>query len=167
MSQKSLPEKKPILVFGMGGCGSNLVEYAATQKKDRVSYIVCDTDRQTLDLHKGVTQMGLNRDSDYEYHGLCIAEEYFSQDVKILILAAGMGGSTGTTLSTILAREARRRGIQTLSVVTLPFSDEGEMTLSRAASGLDTLRKESDCILILDNAMLEHRYQNFYVNEFF
>lgn len=167
LSLHSLSDMKRILVFGVGGCGSNLVDYAAIQKKNCVSYIVCDTDKQALDSHKGTARLNFDRDSDNESQVVRIAEKYMSQDIKILILASGMGGSTGTTLSTLFAKEARRRGIQTISVVTLPFGYEGEMTLSRAAIGLNALRKESKCILILDNANLEQKYHNSYLHEYF
>jgi len=72
----------------------------------------------------------------------------------MLFITAGMGGGTGTGASPVIAKMAKDRGILTVAVVTLPFSNEGNESLSKAIDGVRELEKNVDSLIIINNEKL-------------
>jgi len=71
----------------------------------------------------------------------------------LVVITAGMGGGTGTGVSPIVAKIAKRKGAIVMSMVSTPFKVERGRVL-RAESGLEMLRKSCDSTVILDNNRL-------------
>ncbi|MDD2949998.1 MAG: cell division protein FtsZ, partial [Sulfuricurvum sp.] len=72
----------------------------------------------------------------------------------IVFVAAGLGGGTGTGAAPIIAKIAKEVGALTIAVVTKPFSFEGKKRLKLAEDGLNELKNESDCIVVIPNDKL-------------
>ena len=72
----------------------------------------------------------------------------------MVFITAGMGGGTGTGASPIIAREAQKKGILTVGIVTIPFLFERERQINKALDGLDMLAKEVDALLVINNQRL-------------
>ena len=72
----------------------------------------------------------------------------------MVFITAGMGGGTGTGASPNIAREARKKGILTVGIVTIPFLFERERQIDKALDGLDALAKEVDALLVINNQRL-------------
>ena len=71
----------------------------------------------------------------------------------LVFLTAGMGGGTGTGSAPVVAEIAKEQGSIVVSIVTTPFDAElGRM--DNAKSGLEKLRRTSDCTIVLDNNRL-------------
>ena len=69
----------------------------------------------------------------------------------MIILVAGMGKGTSTTLTPAVALLAKNMGILTIGLVTLPFACEGKAKVIAAVEGITELRKYVDTLIVLDS----------------
>lgn len=159
-----------IKIIGVGGGGGNAVAQMYREGIHGVRFLVCNTDRKALETSIVPDQLtlgpGLGAGGRPE-KGRELAEEsiekirgIFEPDVKMIFLTAGMGGGTGTGASPVIAREARSRGILTVGIVTLPFLFERFTCIDKALDGLETLSKEVDAMLVVNNERLRELYPN-------
>ena len=77
-------------------------------------------------------------------------------DAGRVILLAGLGGSTGSGVTPILARWAREAGAQVVAVVVMPFSFESRR-IQCAEVVLERLMCEADAVVTYSNADLIER----------
>jgi len=73
---------------------------------------------------------------------------------EILIAIAGMGGGSGSAAAPIVAREAKKCGIQTIFLVTLPFSFEGHKRRILAEKSIENLIIDADIVIPIANDIL-------------
>lgn len=153
-----------IKVIGIGGGGCNAVNSMYRQGIKGCSFYVCNTDSQALysspvpskiQLGKGLGAgcdpiKGRNAALDSQ----AALEAILSEDTQMLFLTAGMGGGTGTGATPVVAKMAKDKGILTIAVVTIPFSDEGSQAITRAINGISELEKNVDSLLIINNDKL-------------
>lgn len=157
-----------IKVMGVGGGGCNAVNYLYAQGVKDISFLVCNTDKQSLDASSVPAKLqlgpGLGAGGKPE-----VAKEYAEQNreriketlndgTKMLFLTAGMGGGTGTGASSIIASVAREMGILTVGIVTIPFSFEGQKKIKKAMVGVAELAEQVDAILVINNEKLRQIY---------
>lgn len=171
-----LPKEKSsiIKVIGVGGGGSNAVNYMFGQDIDGVNFIICNTDAQALSqsnvpnkiqLGPLLTQ-GLGAGANPEI-GRQATEESLEEIRKILevntkmaFITAGMGGGTGTGGAPILAKICKDLGILTVGIVTTPFAYEGKKRFAQAEEGIQMLKDYVDTLLVISNDKLRHQYGN-------
>jgi cell division protein FtsZ len=169
-----LPKEKSsiIKVIGIGGGGSNAVNYMYNQHIEGVNFIVCNTDAQAIanspvpnkiQLGPHLTQ-GLGAGANPRI-GEQATEESFEEIRKILevntkmaFITAGMGGGTGTGGAPIVAKICRELGILTVGIVTTPFSYEGKKRMMQADEGVNRLKENVDTLLIISNDKLRQKY---------
>jgi len=65
-----------------------------------------------------------------------------------------MGGGTGTGSAPVVASVAKRMGMLTIGIVTIPFYFEKQQKIIRALKGVDEMRKNVDALLIINNERL-------------
>lgn len=156
------PSNSMIKVIGVGGGGCNAVTYMYNQNIDGCHFIVCNTDAAALhssnvpvkiQMGKGLGA-GCNptegRNAALESQDQ-IAKTVLDNGTEMLFITAGMGGGTGTGAAPVIAQMARERGILTVAVVTVPFDNEGNESLSKAVDGIHELEKNVDSLLIIKN----------------
>lgn len=176
MIQFDLPKEQSsiIKVIGVGGGGSNAVNYMHSLEIGGVDFIVCNTDAQALasskvpnkiQLGPSLTQ-GLGAGANPEI-GRQATEESLNEIRKILevntkmaFVTAGMGGGTGTGGAPIIAQICRDMGILTVGIVTTPFSYEGKKRASYAVEGIQQLKSCVDTLLVISNDKLRHQFGN-------
>ena len=73
---------------------------------------------------------------------------------KIVFVTAGLGGGTGTGAAPTVAQVAQDEGALTISIVTIPFTAEGERRRANADAGLKRLRSVSDTVIVVPNDRL-------------
>jgi cell division protein FtsZ len=78
-----------------------------------------------------------------------------------------MGGGTGTGAAPVIASMAKKKGILTVGVVTIPFRNQGNETMSKAIDGINELEKNVDSLLIIDNEKLFDFYGDVLLQEAF
>jgi cell division protein FtsZ len=165
-------QSSQIKVMGVGGGGSNAVNYMFEHGIKGVDFVICNTDLQALEasviptkiqLGKNLTE-GLGAGSDPDV-GMKAAQEssdriseLLDANTKMLFITAGMGGGTGTGAAPVIAEIAREKGILTIAVVTHPFANEGGYRKQYAKDGLEELKKYVDTLLIINNDKLIEIY---------
>jgi cell division protein FtsZ len=85
----------------------------------------------------------------------------------MLFITAGMGGGTGTGAAPVIASMAKKKGILTVGVVTLPFTFEGPESMSKAIDGINELEKNVDSLLIINNEKLYDYYGDLLLQDAF
>ena len=161
-------------VMGIGGGGSNAVNYMYKQGIKGVDFVVCNTDSQALEespvpnkIQLGVNLTeGLGAGANPEIGKLAALESYeelknlLETQTKMLFITAGMGGGTGTGAAPIIAEMAKEFDILTVGIVTIPFSFEGKNRESQAIKGLEKLKRSVDSLIIINNNKLREVYGN-------
>jgi cell division protein FtsZ len=163
-----------IKVIGVGGGGSNAVNHMYAHGITGVDFIVCNTDRQALDLSPVPVKLQLgpslteglgagsvpDRGKDAAQENLDEIRQLLSSRTKMLFVTAGMGGGTGTGAAPVVAGIARELGILTVGIVTMPFQWEGPKRRKQALSGMEELRNVVDTLLVINNDRLREQYGN-------
>ena len=81
-------------------------------------------------------------------------EKLLSDGTKMVFITASMGGGTGTGSAPVVASVAKRMGMLTIGIVTIPFYFEKTQKIIRALKGVDEMRKNVDALLIINNERL-------------
>ncbi|EHM52167.1 cell division protein FtsZ [Cardiobacterium valvarum] len=153
-----------IKVIGIGGGGCNALKQMMDFDLQGVELIVANTDKQVLQenpiqnkLQLGVkTTRGMGAGSKPEV-GRQAAEEDRDKirdalnGADMVFIAAGMGGGTGTGAAPVIANVARDMGILTVAIVTKPFTFEGVPRMRKAEAGIEVLKSEVDCLVVIPN----------------
>ena len=176
MIQFDLPKQQSsiIKVIGVGGGGSNAVNYMHSLGIESVDFLVCNTDAQALALSQvpnkiqlgpSLTQ-GLGAGANPEI-GRQATQESLEEirrilevNTKMAFVTAGMGGGTGTGGAPIIAKICRDMGILTVGIVTTPFSYEGKKRSAYANEGIQQLKSCVDTLLVISNDKLRHQFGN-------
>jgi cell division protein FtsZ len=163
-----------IKVIGVGGGGSNAVNYMHSLGIEGVDFVVCNTDSQALSLSPVSNKVqlgphltqGLGAGANPEI-GKQSCEESMDDISKILkvntrmaFITAGMGGGTGTGGAPVVSKICRELGILTVGIVTTPFTYEGRKRMQQAQAGIDRMREHVDTILIISNDKLRQQFGN-------
>ena len=165
--------KSIIKVIGVGGGGSNAVNFMNSIGIRNVEFIICNTDIQALHSSsvKNQLQIGMELtkglgaganpvkgkeaalESSHE-----IRELLRNDGTKMLFITAGMGGGTGTGAAPIIAQIAKELDILTVGIVTLPFEFEGKIKMDKALAGIDELKISCDSVITILNQRLIEIY---------
>jgi len=163
-----------IKVVGVGGGGSNAINYMFRQGIKGVDFVVCNTDAQALQnspvpnkIQLGVTLTeGLGAGADPEIgqqaaiESISDIEKILETNTKMLFITAGMGGGTGTGAAPVIAQLSKEKEILTVGIVTMPFQFEGKMRQEQAQKGIEKLRKQVDSLIVINNNKLREVYGN-------
>lgn len=176
-----LHEPSIIKVIGVGGGGSNAVNYMFEKKIKDVEFAICNTDRQALhkspiptkiQLGANLTQ-GLGAGTDAAKGREAALETI--EEIKALMggatqmvfITAGMGGGTGTGAAPVIAQVAKEMGKLTVSVVTAPYTWEGLDKKEQALEGIEQLKEFSDTVLVVLNDKLEELFEDMTLTQAF
>jgi len=156
-----------IVAVGVGGGGGNMIGYMLKEAIPGIELIMANTDAQVLEQGSAATKIqlgakltkGLGAGMKPEVGKESALESYEDlsralEGADIVFVAAGLGGGTGTGAAPIIAKCAKDVGALTIAVVTKPFSFEGKKRLKLAEDGLQELKNESDCIVVIPNDKL-------------
>ena len=170
-----------IKVIGVGGGGSNAVNYMYSQNVEGVDFIVCNTDAKALELSEITNKIqlgphltqGLGAGANPNV-GKKATEESLDEirrilevNTKMAFICAGMGGGTGTGGAPIIAKICQEMGILTVGIVTTPFSFEGPKRRAQAEAGIRELEPFVDTLLVVSNDKLKMLYTNLKIREAF
>ena len=164
----------PIKVIGVGGGGSNAVNYMHEQGIKGVDFIVCNTDNQALEasnvpvrIQLGTTlTAGQGAGSRPEIGKNAAIENLddvlnkLEDNTTMVFVTAGMGGGTGTGAAPVIAQACNDIGILTVGIVTVPFNFEGKRRATQAGEGLEAMRAAVDTLLVIRNDKLRELFGN-------
>ena len=159
--------KTRIKVIGAGGAGNNTINRMAQVGIKGIETIAINTDAQdllytTCDkkllIGKELTQ-GLGAGSNPR-----IGEESAKEneaDLKklltgsdIVFITCGLGGGTGTGSAPFVALLAKKMGILSVGIVTMPFNMEGSHRFENAMIGLEKLEQNVNTLIVIPNEKL-------------
>ncbi len=163
-----------IKVIGVGGGGGNAVNYMYKQNIPDINFVVCNTDKQALELSPVPNKLilgfnitkGLGAGNVPEVGRECAeaSEEdirnLFCDQTEMVFITAGMGGGTGTGAAPVVARLAKESGMLTIGIVTVPFLFEGDKKIVKALDGAAEMRKHVDALLVINNQNLLELYKD-------
>lgn len=178
LSSMQFDSESMIMVIGVGGAGGNAVNHMQTMNITGVNFVVCNTDKQALNNCNVVNKIqigpgiGAGNDPAVGRKYAIESEEQLrslleTSGVRMLFIAAGMGGGTGTGASPVIAKLAHELGILTVAVVTMPFRMEGPGRYNSAVDGISELNKWVDSLLVIDNERLRKLYGKLPLKEAF
>ena len=134
-----------IKVIGVGGGGSNAVNFMHQSGIEGVDYIVCNTDAQALNdstiaqklqLGPELTR-GLGAGSDPAIGAEAMIESkqalksMIGEEARMVFITACLGGGTGTGAAPIVGQLAREMDLLSVGIVTMPFEFEGRRKTAR------------------------------------
>jgi cell division protein FtsZ len=156
-----------IRVVGVGGSGSNAVNYMVGSKVKGVEFIAINSDAQDLhhslakrkiNIGKNLTRgLGAGGNPDMGRRAAEETREEIANALKgsdMIFITGGMGGGTGTGAAPVVAKIARETGALTVGVVTKPFLFEGQERMRSALQGIEELKKEVDALITIPNDRL-------------
>lgn len=178
-----LPKQKSsiIKVLGVGGGGSNAVNFMFSQEVEGVDFIICNTDAKAIEQSKVPNKIqlgpyltqGLGAGANPEV-GKAATEESLEEikrilevNTKMAFITVGMGGGTGTGGAPIIAKICKELGILTVGIVTTPFGFEGPRRMNQAEEGIKQLKPFVDTLLVISNDKLRMQYGNLKMGEAF
>ena len=156
-----------IKVIGVGGGGGNAVEHMVRERIEGVEFFAVNTDAQalrktavgqTIQIGSGITK-GLGAGANPEVGRNAADEDREAlraalDGADMVVIAAGMGGGTGTGAAPVVAEVAKDLGILTVAVVTKPFNFEGKKRMAFAEQGITELSKHVDSLITIPNDKL-------------
>lgn len=160
-------QKAKIKVVGTGGAGNNTINRISEVGISGAETIAMNTDAQDLLYTNADVKVLLGRDVT---HGLGagsipqVGEEAAKEsehEIKqklmgadMVFITCGLGGGTGTGSAPVIADIAKKSGILTVAVVTLPFNVEGQRRYENAILGLEKLEGIVDTLIVIPNDKL-------------
>lgn len=170
-----------IKVVGVGGGGSNAVNFMFNQGFRDVEFVVCNTDAQALysshvpsKIQLGTSLLGGLGAGSIPENGREAAiqseesiREMLGDGTKMVFITAGMGGGTGTGAAPVIARVAKELGILAIGIVTKPFRFEGPTKNRAAEKGIAEMRQYCDTVIEILNDKIRDHFGNMAMNQAF
>ncbi|MCK5740305.1 cell division protein FtsZ [bacterium] len=159
--------KTTIKIVGAGGAGNNALSRMVEVGIKGVETIAVNTDAQDLLfanadhkilLGKNITK-GLGAGSDPSLGEEAARENedeirQLFEKTDMVFVTCGLGGGTGSGSAPVAAQLAKASGALTISVVTLPFEEEGVNRHENAMRSLKKLHMYSDTVIVIENDKL-------------
>ncbi|MFC4436758.1 MULTISPECIES: cell division protein FtsZ [Natrialbaceae] len=156
-----------ITVVGCGGAGGNTINRMHEEGIHGAKLVAANTDVQHLVEIEADTKILMGEDKTGgrgagslpqvgEEAALESQEDIYDaiDGSDMVFVTAGLGGGTGTGSAPVVAKAARESGALTISIVTTPFTAEGEVRRTNAEAGLERLRDVSDTVIVVPNDRL-------------
>ena len=151
-------QRSIVKVIGVGGGGINAANQMFFHIKD-INYVVLDSDSQQLNHSPIPNRVLLETTHGHDSHHVTEENEaaiisLLSDNTRMAIIVARMGGDTGTDAAPVVARIAHEECLLTVGIVTIPFRFEGTQKIQRALAGVEWMRKNVDALFVIDNQCL-------------
>jgi cell division protein FtsZ len=160
-------QKSKIKVFGVGGGGGNTLTRMREIGIKGAEMIAVNTDAQDLLytdadgkilIGKELTQgLGAGSNPKVGEESAKESEREIKEAIQgadMVFITCGLGGGTGTGAAPVIADVAKKSGILTIGVVTLPFTIEGNKRCENALYGLERMESIVDTLIVIPNDKL-------------
>lgn len=135
-----------LAIIGSGGGGKNILERVKTSPNLAGDLIHVNTDSESIETSSIERCILIERlDKDYVLRMVDISA------YDVVFLAAGLGGATGSDVTTIIAERAQEAGKKVIAVVTTPFNLEGNLKRQKTAHALSKLTSTCGIVVTLSN----------------
>ncbi len=167
MGQKRKSLGPRIVVLGIGGCGGNTLDHLMQAGVSGADLIALNTDAQDLEkirAHKKIVLgpnvsggLGAGANPDLGARAMEESLDELMRELEgahMVFLTAGFGGGTGSGALPVAAQAIAERGILSVAVVTLPFSNEGRRKWEVASEALEKMKPHVDTYITIHNDRL-------------
>ena len=166
-----------IKVIGIGGGGVNSVDYMYSLGIHGVNFAVCNTDAQSFEevnvpvkvtLGAGLGAGGNPEFAKQEFEkSAAEVEKLLTDGTRMVFIASGMGGGTGSGAAPLLAKMSKSKGILTVGIVTIPFLYEKIPRIIQALDAVEEMSKNVDALIVINNERLKLHYADYDLDEAF
>ncbi len=160
-------QKASIKVIGVGGAGNNTINRISEVGVVGAESIAINTDAQDLlyttadkklligkDLTKGLGAGSIPKIGEEAAHENEQDIKSLLQGSDMVFVTCGLGGGTGTGAAPVVAEMAKKIGILTVGIVTIPFNMEGQRRYENAILGLEKMQSIVDTLIVIPNDKL-------------
>ncbi len=160
-------QKAKIKVIGCGGGGGNTLSRISEVGITGAETIALNTDAQDLLYANANTKVLIGKELTGGLGAGSIpqvgeeAAHESEHDIKeklqgadMVFITCGLGGGTGTGSAPVVAEIAKKLGILTVGIVTIPFAMEGQRRYENAIIGLEKLENIVDTLIVIPNDKL-------------
>ena len=160
-------QKAKIKVIGIGGGGNNTINRMSEVGISGTATVAVNTDAQDLLYTNAAEKILIGRELTCGLGAGAIPQ--FGEDSAresekevrnsiqgsdLVFITCGLGGGTGTGAAPVVAEVAKKLGILTVAIVTMPFVMEGQRRYANAVSGLEKLEQSVDTLIVIPNDKL-------------
>jgi cell division protein FtsZ len=169
-----------IFVVGTGGAGNNTVSRLAEIGVEGAGTLSVNTDAQDLFYSKSDHKLLIGRSTcgglgaggmpDIGEESAEESEEQLKEKLEgadMVFVTCGLGGGTGTGSAPVISKLAKKIGVLTIAVATMPFSAEGLRRRENAEKGLEKLQSAADTVIVIPNDKLLEVAPNLPINKAF
>lgn len=159
--------KGDIMLVGIGGCGSTVVEDLLLEETCATSCVVLTTDHQTLktssaqhvikvdeQIFSGIHQTKNSNIPATELDELKVQVRQVLRGAVVVVMTAGMGTGTSSPIALLVAQIAVELGSLVIAFVTTPFVFEGESRNQQANDAINQLQSVAHATVVLSNRRL-------------
>ncbi len=160
-------QKTRIKVIGCGGAGNNTINRIAEVGIKGIEAIAINTDAQDLLYTTADKKLLIGREltgglgaGANPKIGEDSAKESEPELKKLIsgsdmiFITCGLGGGTGTGSAPFVAQLAKKMGILSVGIVTMPFTMEGSHRFENALIGLEKLEQNVNTLIVIPNEKL-------------
>ena len=153
-----------IKVFGVGGCGCNVINSIIAKGRSEAEFIAVNTGIRGFDRSLAHVKVQIGKETtkgrgaggdpgkgrsaaleDKDILISCLGE------AGVVFVIAGMGKGTGTGAAPVIASLAKEKGCLTIAAVIKPFYFEGRKRLQNAEEGIRELEQCVDALVVISN----------------
>lgn len=166
-SREEIDKIADIKVVGVGGGGCSAIDRMVEAKVKGVDFVAVNTDVQALNNNKADTKIqigkettrGLGSGADPEVGRKSVEEDKEElyealENSDMVFITAGMGGGTGSGAAPTVASIAKELGALTVSVLTKPFSFEGQRRVNVGENAISEVKGNVDTLIVIPNDRL-------------
>lgn len=160
-------QRARIKVIGCGGGGNNTISRMSEVGISGAETIAINTDAQDLlystadhkiligrELTGGLGAGSMPKIGEDAAHESEKDIKDKIQNSDMVFITCGLGGGTGTGSAPVVAEIAKKLGILTVAIVTIPFAMEGQRRYANAIEGLERLEAIVDTLIVIPNDKL-------------
>lgn len=166
--RKILESRKAVIkVVGSGGAGGNTISRlmqvgivgaeTIAVNTDAQDLLYTDADHKILMGKELTAGLGAGANPDVGMEAAKESKEDIKEVIEgsdMLFINCGLGGGTGTGSAPVIADMAKKMGILTVGITTLPFGMEGKQRTKNAQRGLENLESTVDTLIVIPNDRL-------------
>lgn len=163
-----MDQENPMRILAIGGAGCSIVEKLIEEPNIKEQAYALNLDARLLNrslidrkiqLGARLTRgLGSGGNAAIGTQAALESQDAILRAIKgaeIVVMISGLGGGTGSGVSSVVAQLAKEQGAFLVSVVTYPFLFEGKDRCFLADETLAELRLISDLVLCFDNNLME------------
>ncbi len=171
------PNLDKILAVGIGTAGCRILSHLETADigVDEYVYVSCDQRDLKVPIFDARSQLFVDIGFDGKIspsYVRGVAQSYMKEirsmltGARLVFLISGLGGSTGSGLTPLLAQIAKEEGIRTVSIVTMPFGFEKSKHFY-AGTSLKRVRQNCEAVIVIDNDTISSNGTQMPISKFY